>query len=146
MPNDTPDTSADRATRTAGALLALPSLWSLGVEAVGASGERGVSLTWGIKKPARIWYKLNVKYNHDVSCVTDCARIAIVFTTAQGLQRAAGFIGKRACVFKNRIANPTTGVAATDHRHAIHARRYVWHGASSRLLTHRRSTIRRGLP
>ena len=91
-----------------GALGAATGLWDLGEQAVKSSGESEVHLTWGIKKPSRIWYKLNTKYNNDVSCVTDCCRISLNFRTAQGLLNAANFIGAKACSFKNRIANPTS--------------------------------------
>ena len=41
------------------------------------------------------------------SCVTDCARISLVFETADGLLRALKFVLARASTFKNRIAHPT---------------------------------------
>ena len=91
-----------------GALGAATGLWELGEQAVKKSGEPDVRMTWGVKKPARIWYKLNTKYNHDVSCVTDCVRISLEFRTAQGLLNAANFIGAKACSFKNRVAEPTS--------------------------------------
>jgi len=63
-----------------GALGAIGDLWSFGVSVVEASREEDVHMSWSIKKAQRIWYKLNVKYDHDVSKVTDCARISLVFS------------------------------------------------------------------
>ena len=39
--------------------------------------------------------------------MTDCSRISLVFTTADGLLRAAQFVLPTASTFKNRIAHPT---------------------------------------
>jgi hypothetical protein len=55
----------------------------------------------------RIWFKLHTKYGGDVSKVTDCARISLEFTTAEGLERAAKLVLQSASTFKNRVANPT---------------------------------------
>ena len=52
-----------------GALGAIGELWAFGQRAIAASGEAGVAASWGIKKPRRIWFKLNVKYDGDVSQV-----------------------------------------------------------------------------
>ena len=51
-----------------GALRALPELWQLGEAIAVASGEADVHGSWGVKKPMRIWFKLNTKYDGDLSC------------------------------------------------------------------------------
>ena len=84
-------------------------LWNFGEEAVKASGEEGVVLEWRIKKVRRIYFKLATKYKGDVSKVTDCAAISIVFTSAEGLERAAAWVCAHASTltFKNRLKHPT---------------------------------------
>ena len=59
------------------------------------------------RKTHRIWFKRGTKYNGDLSCVTDCARISIVLSTPDGLYAAALFLLERASTFKNRVANRT---------------------------------------
>ena len=71
------------------------------------SGEQRAHLSWGIKKAQRIWFKLNSKYGGDLSKVTDCARISIIFASAGALERAAKKVLERASTFKNRVAHPT---------------------------------------
>ena len=56
---------------------------------------------------SRIWFKGSTKYKGDFSCVTDCARISLEFTTADGLLAAAQKLLEHASTFKNRVANPT---------------------------------------
>ena len=90
-----------------GALSSLYRLWLFGVDAVEASGEAGVVLEWRIKKVRRIYYKLATKYKNDVSKVTDCAAISLVFASAEGLERAATWVRDRAVTFKNRLKHPT---------------------------------------
>ena len=90
-----------------GALSSLYRLWLFGVDAVEASGEAGVVLEWRIKKVRRIYYKLATKYKGDVSKVTDCAAISLVFASAEGLERAATWVRDRAKTFKNRLKHPT---------------------------------------
>ena len=90
-----------------GALSSLYRLWLFGVDAVEASGEAGVVLEWRIKKVRRIYYKLATKYKGDVSKVTDCAAISLVFASAEGLERAATWVRDRAVTFKNRLKHPT---------------------------------------
>ena len=90
-----------------GALSSLYRLWLFGVDAVEASGEAGVVLEWRIKKVRRIYYKLATKYKNDVSKVTDCAAISLVFASAEGLERAATWVRDRAKTFKNRLKHPT---------------------------------------
>ena len=90
-----------------GALSSLYDLWLFGVDAVEASGEEGVVLEWRIKKVRRIYYKLATKYKGDVSKVTDCAAISLVFASAEGLERAATWVRDRAVTFKNRLKHPT---------------------------------------
>ena len=99
-----------------GALSSVERLWNFGMEAVEASGEavkasgeEGVVLEWRIKKVRRIYFKLATKYKGDVSKVTDCAAISIVFTSAEGLERAAAWVlaFKKVLTFKNRLKHPT---------------------------------------
>ena len=90
-----------------GALSSLYRLWLFGVDAVEASGEAGVVLEWRVKKVRRIYYKLATKYKGDVSKVTDCAAISLVFASAEGLERAATWVRDRAVTFKNRLKHPT---------------------------------------
>merc|ERR1719446_1336778 len=91
-----------------GALGAIGDLYSFGVSVVEASREQNVHMSWSIKKAQRIWYKLNVKYDYDVSKVTDCARISLVFSSAKGLERAAKkVLESKPLTFKNRVAQPT---------------------------------------
>jgi hypothetical protein len=90
-----------------GALSSVERLWNFGMEAVKASGEEGVVLEWRIKKVRRIYFKLATKYKGDVSKVTDCAAISIVFASAEGLERAAAWVRARASTFKNRLKHPT---------------------------------------
>ena len=90
-----------------GALGAIGELWAYGLEVREASGEHDAGLSWGIKKAVRIWYKRSTKYDGDLSCVTDCARISIVLTTPDGLYAAAKKLLERASTFKNRVANRT---------------------------------------
>ena len=52
-------------------------------------------------------YKLATKYDGDISCVTDCARISLEFKTMEGLLAAAEKLLGRASTFKNRVANRT---------------------------------------
>ena len=61
-------TSLDLLGLYRGALAALPGLWRLAGAIAEASGEAGVHASWGVKKPCRIWFKLNTKYGCDVSC------------------------------------------------------------------------------
>ena len=61
-------TSLDLLGLYRGALAALPGLWRLAGAIAEASGEAGVHASWGVKKPQRIWFKLNTKYDGDVSC------------------------------------------------------------------------------
>jgi hypothetical protein len=92
-----------------GALSSVERLWNFGVEAVKASGEEGVVLEWRIKKVRRTYFKIATKYKGDVSKVTDCAAISIVFTSAEGLERAAAWVRAQASTltFKNRLKHPT---------------------------------------
>jgi hypothetical protein len=90
-----------------GALGAIGELWAYGLEVREASGEHDAGLSWGIKKLLRIMFKLATKYDGDISCVTDCARISIVLTTPNGLLAAAKKLLERASTFKNRVANRT---------------------------------------
>ena len=82
-------------------------LWAYGLEVREASGEHDAGLSWGIKKAGRIWFKLATKYDGDISCVTDCARISLEFRTMEGLLAAAEKLLERASTFKNRVANRT---------------------------------------
>ena len=90
-----------------GALTALPELWCFGEKVAEASGEQDVELSWGIKKPVRIWFKLATKYDGDVSKVTDCARISVVLRSVEAFERALRFVLPLAATFKNRIKEPT---------------------------------------
>ena len=90
-----------------GALSSVERLWNFGKDAVNASGEEGVVLEWRIKKVRRTYFKIATKYKGDVSKVTDCAAISIVFASAEGLERAAAWVRDRASTFKNRLKHPT---------------------------------------
>ena len=45
----------------AGALKALPELWAISQSVLEAGRDAGGHVTWGLKKPRRIWFKLNTK-------------------------------------------------------------------------------------
>lgn len=95
-----------------GAIGSVTDLWEFGERTIQASGEKNVPMCWGIKKPKRIWFKINNKYRTgegqtDMSQVCDCARISCTFSTAEGLGQAAFYVLKHAVTFKNRIAHPT---------------------------------------
>ena len=90
-----------------GALTALPELWRFGEQVAEASGEQDVEVSWDIKKPVRIWFKLATKYDGDVSKVIDCARISVVLRSVEAYERALLFVLPRAATFKNHIREPT---------------------------------------
>jgi len=91
-----------------GALSAVGELWHFGTRVIEASGEAGVGMSWSIKKPLRIWYKLLTKYDGDVSCVTDVARISLVFSDADALEAGAIAALREVSSFKNRFRQPTS--------------------------------------
>ncbi|KAL1526549.1 hypothetical protein AB1Y20_015257 [Prymnesium parvum] len=93
-----------------GALCSLPELWRFGHDAIAASGESGVEVVWGIKRPLRLWTKVQMKYEGDMCQVTDCARLSLAFATVDGLERAGRYALEAAacCTLKNRTAHPTS--------------------------------------
>jgi len=103
-----------------GALAAVGPLYALGglvleeSEASRNGSSKRPELSWGLKKPHRIWFKVHHKYNGEVAMVTDCARISIVFDDAEQLVSAALYVLQslpaevgRLTGYKNRFAAPT---------------------------------------
>ena len=72
-------------------------------------GDNLAHVSWGLKKPCRIWFKLNTKYDGRCSNVTDCARTSIVFSNAAAVGRAAALLlqHKSTVGYKNRFAVKT---------------------------------------
>ena len=70
-----------------GALAALPKLWELGEKLKAEAGEGEAELSWRVKKPQRIWYKLFNKYDGSLASVSDCAAISLIFETPQAMEK-----------------------------------------------------------
>ena len=99
----------DLASLCAGALTAIGPLWDRSMRVRAATSEPDAEVTWGLKRPKRIRFKLYNKYKNKCERVTDCARTSITFRSMAALKQATQFLLEQPTTvgFKNRFASPT---------------------------------------